>query len=321
MSGTRNLHSGLNSDFTKQVKPIGHVKALMIFVDFPDAPASAANPNQGGRDWRDQQSYWEFLKQSVDFFNTASNGRFQLDVTLKADKWFRMPKPTTAYGMTRATFSIANQKAYAREAVQTADAETDFSPYQLVYIMPPRNATQIAFSPELNLYTDKIEVDNHIVKNGATFGADMFSWGPKIINHETGHAISLPESYNGSGTGATHLWVGGWDLMGNIAGASPEYMAWNKWKLGWLDDPDFGCLASDGSAEYTLSPVETPADGGLTKKGVVIRTSPTTAVVAELRAPLGNDATETVSPGAHRMCDWGVLLYKIDVTILNSYGT
>ena len=233
----------------------------MIFVDFEDAKASDANPNQGGRDWRDPNSYWEFLKQSVDFFNASSNGRFQLDVTLKADKWFRMPKPTTGYGMTRQTFSIANQKAYARDAVLAADPETDYSGYQLVYIMPPRNATQIAFSPELNLYTDKIAVDNTIVKNGATFGQDMFSWGPKIINHETGHAISLPESYNGSGTGATHLWVGGWDLMGNILGHAPEYMAWNKWKLGWLDDPDFGCLATDGSAEYTLSPVSTPSDG------------------------------------------------------------
>ena len=161
-----------------------------------------------------------------------------------------MPKASTAYGMTRSTFSIANQKAYAREAVLTADPETDFSPYQLVYIMPPRNAAQIAFSPELNLYTDKIEVDNHIVKNGATFGQDMFSWGPKIINHETGHAISLPESYNGSITsGNIHNFVGGWDLMGNIAGHAPEYMAWNKWKLGWLDDADFGCLAQDGSAD------------------------------------------------------------------------
>ncbi|WP_053225640.1 family 16 glycoside hydrolase [Solirubrobacter soli] len=315
-----NLHHGLNSDFTKQVRPIGHVKALMIFVDFSDAPASAANPNQGGRDWRDPNSYWEFLKQSVDFFNASSNGRFQLDVTLKSDKWFRMPKPTTGYGMTRQTFSIANQKAYAHDAVLAADPETDYRGYQLVYIMPPRNATGIAFSPELNLYSEQIAVDGTIVKNGATFGQDMFSWGPKIINHETGHAISLPESYNGSGTGATHAWVGGWDLMGNIAGHAPEYMAWNKWKLGWLDDADFGCLATDGSAEYTLSPVSTPPDG-VTKKGVVIRTGPTTAIAAELRAPLGNDATETVTTGSHRMCDWGVLLYKIDVTVLNSYGT
>ena len=50
-----NLHHGFNSDFTKQVRPIGHVKALMIFVDFEDAKASDANPNQGGRDWRDPQ--------------------------------------------------------------------------------------------------------------------------------------------------------------------------------------------------------------------------------------------------------------------------
>ena len=160
-----------------------------------------------------------------------------------------------------------------------------------------------------------------MVKNGATYGQDMFTWGPKIVNHETGHAISLPESYNGSGTGATHLWVGGWDLMGNILGHAPEYMAWNKWKLGWLDDPDFGCLASDGSAEYTLSPVVAPSDGGVSKKGVVVRTSPTTAVVAELRAPVGLDATTTATPGASRMCDWGVLLYRIDVTVLNAYGS
>src|ERR1044072_7557000 len=56
------LHSGLTSNFTKQVRPIGHVKALMIFVDFSDAPASAANPNQAGRDRPDPNSDWAVLK-------------------------------------------------------------------------------------------------------------------------------------------------------------------------------------------------------------------------------------------------------------------
>ena len=316
-----NLHHGLNSDWTKQVRPIGTVKALMIFVDFSDAPASAANPNQGGRDWRVPQSYWDFLEPSVEMFKQASNGRFTLDVDL-APQWHRMPEPSTTYGMTRATFSIANQKAYARKAVQAADPHVNFAGYDLVYIMPPRNATQIAFSPELNLYSDQIVADGTVVKNGATYGQDMFTWGPKIVNHETGHAISLPESYNGSGTGATHLWVGGWDLMGNILGHAPEFMSWNKWKLGWLDDPDFGCLASATGRPSTRSRrCRLPSDGGVSKKGVVVRTSPTTAVVAELRAPVGLDATTTATPGASRMCDWGVLLYRIDVTVLNSYGS
>ena len=74
-----NLHSGLNSDFTKQVRPIGRVRAVMIFVDFDDAKARR-QPQPGRARLAQQQSYWDFLKQSVDFFNASSNGRFQLDV-------------------------------------------------------------------------------------------------------------------------------------------------------------------------------------------------------------------------------------------------
>ena len=92
-----NLHHGLNSDWTKQVRPIGTVKALMIFVDFSDAPASAANPNQGGRDWRVPQSYWDFLEPSVEMFKRASNGRFTLDVDL-GRQWHRMPEPRRPTG-------------------------------------------------------------------------------------------------------------------------------------------------------------------------------------------------------------------------------
>ena len=157
-----------------------------------------------------------------------------------------------------------------------------------------------------------------------TYGQDMFqSWGYKIINHEAGHDISFPESYDGSSSN-THRWIGGWDLMGDILGHAPDYMSWNKWKVGWFDDFDFGCLASDGTAEYNLSPSEAMSDGGLTKKGVVVRTGPTSAIIAELREPVRNDATFVAPagvPGSSRMCDWGVLLYKLDVTKLNSYGS
>ena len=52
-----------------------------------------------------------------------------------------------------------------------------------------------------------------------------------------------------------------------------------------------------------------------------MRTGPHTALIAELREPVGADATETITPGPHRLCDWGVLLYKLDVLKLNSYGS
>ena len=67
--------------------------------------------------------------------------------------------------------------------------------------MPPRGATGIEFSPELNFYQEPLRPDGKVIRNGVTYGQDMFqSWGYKIINHEAGHDISFPESYNG-GTG------------------------------------------------------------------------------------------------------------------------
>src|SRR4051794_39311181 len=312
------LHHGLNSDFTLHTRPIGRVRAVMLFVDFSDRPSSSAPPSTGGRDWRVPQSYWDLLKGGVDLFTKSSYGRFDLDVDL-VPKFYRMSKPSTQYGMNRDEWTIARQDAYMREAVTVADAEVDFTPYSLVYVMPVRGSG-IEFSPEMNFYQEPLRPDGKVIRNGVTYGEDIYIWGHRIVNHETGHDISFPESYNG-GEGDTHRWVGGWDVMGDPLGHAPDYMAWNKWKVGWLNDPDFGCLASDGTADYTLSPVETASDGGASKKGVVVRTGPTTAVIAELREPLGSDATETVTPGAHRMCDWGVIVYKLDVTKLNSYGS
>ena len=226
--------------------------------------------------------------------------------------------------MTRNTWSIERQQFYMRQAVAKADPDVDFTPYDLVFIMPPRGASGIEFSPELNFYQEPLRPDGKVIRNGVTYGQDMFqSWGYKIINHEGGHDISFPESYNG-GAGTTHQWIGGWDVMGDILGGAPDYMSWNKWKVGWFDDHDFGCAATDGTADFNLSPSELPSDGGLTKKGVVVRTSPTTAIIAELREPFRNDATYVAPagvPGSSRMCDWGVLIYKLDVTKLNSYGS
>jgi len=319
------LHHGLNSNWNDHTRPIGTVRAVMIMVDFSDRPSTGAPANQNGRDWREAQPYLDWLKPGLDFFKTASNGRFDLQVDV-VPKWYRMSSPSTnpEYGMTRNTWTIERQQAYMREAVAKADPDVDFSPYNLVFIMPPRGASGIEFSPELNFYQEPLRLDGKVIRNGVTYGQDMFqSWGYKIINHEAGHDISFPESYNG-GSGTTHQWIGGWDVMGDILGGAPDYMSWNKWKVGWLDDFDFGCLASDGSAEYNLSTTELPSDGGLTKKGVVVRTSATTAIVAELREPRGNDVTYVAPagvPGSSRMCDWGVLVYKLDVTKLNSYGS
>ena len=198
-----------------------------------------------------------------------------------------------------------------------ADAEVDFSDYDLIYTVPARNQTAIASSPELNNYAHQIVADGNDLGNGDNFGCDMFSWGYKLLNHETGHAVSLTEGYN-AGSGGTFRYMGQWDMMGNISGNAPDYIAWNKWKLGWLNDDEVDCVASDGVTEHTLSANALTPDG-TSKKLVAIRTGQNTTLVAELRAPLGVDSI--AGGNTARYCEsGGILLYTVDSTLRNGLG-
>jgi hypothetical protein len=81
-------HGGFNSDWVAHPRPVGTVKAVVLFVDFPDRPASAVT-QVAPIDYRQPEPYWEFLKASVPWFHTASYGRFNLEVT-PIYKWYRM---------------------------------------------------------------------------------------------------------------------------------------------------------------------------------------------------------------------------------------
>ena len=314
-------HGGFNSDWEAHPRPVGTVKAVVLFVDFPNAQATDVT-QRSPIDYRNPEPYWDFLKASVPWFSTASYGRFNLEVT-PIYKWYRMPKPSTQWRMDYRSndparrLSHDGQGEFTAAAVAAADADVDFSDYDLIYTIPARNQTSIASSPELNNYGHHIVADGNDLGNGDNFGSDMWSWGYKLLNHETGHAVSLTEGYN-AGSGGTFRYMGQWDMMGNISGNAPDYIAWNKWKLGWLNDDEVDCVASDGVTEHTLS-ANALAPDGASKKLVAIRTGEHTTLVAELRAPLGVDSA--AGGNTARYCEsGGILLYTVDSTLRNGLG-
>ncbi len=221
-----------------------------------------------------------------------------------------MSKNDDVYGFQRG-ISFEQHVEYIKEAVSLADADVDFSQYDLVYIVPPKNASAITFSPAYIDDTDKqVIADGTPITHGATFGQDMWRWGYKVLNHETLHTFGLPDLYAFEGQGPPidyHYYVGGWDLMGLISGHAPELLAWHKWKLGWIKDQHVDVVSQSGTTFHHLAPVEKP--GGT--KMAVVRTGETTAYVIESRRPLRNDKTA---------CDSGVLIYKVDSAAQSGYG-
>jgi M6 family metalloprotease-like protein len=281
------------TNWANVVRPVGRVSAVTIFVDFPDAPATEPTATD----------YANLMPGGAQWFSASSYGRLTLEVT-PVHRWFRMPQPSTAYGFARG-LSFAAHRAYIADAVRAADAAVDFRGYQLLYVIPNRAASAISFSPTMLAPAGRgVAADGREFRQAVTFGQDMWRWGFKVLNHESGHTFGLPDLYAFAGG---HPFVGGWDLMGLISGPAPDYLAWHKWKLGWLDDAQVRCLPAPGRTDVTLSPLGTT--GGV--KAVVVRTGTTTAYVAEVRARTGLDAAT---------CAGGVLVYRVDSAVASGSG-
>ncbi len=286
---------GHDTDYAQFQRPLGTIRVAMLFVDFPDAPATESTATDAAG-----------LLPAADWMREESYGKVQLNIT-PVDRWLRMPQDSTSYGFQRG-ITFAQHELYVGQAIAAADPDVDFSQYDMVYIVPTKNASAVTFSPTY-LYdpnTTGIVADGKRVKWAVTFGQDMWHWGFKVANHETSHTFGLPDLYAFTGTDY-HRYVGGWDLMGNISGAAPQHLAWESWKFGWTTDDQVACQASRGTSTVQLTAVE--LTGGT--KMAVVRTGPTTAYVAESRRAIGADSAA---------CSSGVLIYKVDSSTQTGYG-
>ncbi len=299
--GIGNESEGL-TDYDRWDDPVGTVDAVMLFVDFPDAPSL---PGELTSDYFGGPG--ALFEDAPGWVADASFGATALDIATPIDGWLRMPANQGDYGF---PFDHDEHKAYVRAAVEVADAAgVDFSPYQVVYVVPTSNADAIAWSPALIIDPGfGIEVDGVELRHAATFGQDMFHWGHKVLVHETGHLWGLPDLYAyDPGGGSAHQFVGEWDIMGLISGHAPDLLTWHKWKLGWADDDRFACRMWDGTTSHRLAPVGS-TDGTL---AAVVRTGSDTAYVVENRQQLGLDA------GA---CTAGALVYAVDASVWGGDG-
>ncbi len=270
-------------------RPTGDVRALMVFLSFPDSTPDLT-PSQVAAD---------HYPATADFWRRASYGRFRLHLHAET-RWLRMPRPATDYLISR-DWDAADRAAYLRDAVATADPTVDFRGYDVVYLVADPDAPGVDSDATkvVNLATPLVADGNAMHRLVTVF--EHHPPDRDVLAHETGHVFDLPDLYYRPPAGSDADWdthVGDWDLMGSQFGLAPDPFAWHKWKLGWLDGDQVGCVTGTGTRYYDLSPDETP--GGT--KLLVVRTGVDTALAVEARTRAGNDRTA---------CDEGVLLYDV----------
>ena len=276
-----------------------HIKAVMLFVDFPNLQATEST----------SALYNRLVPKSRAWYNEVSYGRTQLEVTA-VHRWFRMPHNFRDYGLADG-ISWIEQRNYIADAVAAADASVDFSPFTVIYVVAAKGS-QVERSPAFHAYPgDGIHVDGTELSQGATFFEDTHSdptYASHVLIHETGHILGLPDLYDVPNPVFWTLfrYAGGWDMM-SWNDPSFHFLAWEKWKLGWLDPSQLTCLTKPGEVTATITPLERA--GGL--KAVVVPTGPSSAYVIEARKKIGQDAA---------LCEEGVLIYTVDASVRSGYG-
>lgn len=303
---------------------------LMLLVEFPDRRAADADAP-----YTELSPYLEFMQGAVEWFARSSYGQFRFSWACpQVDRqlgWIMMSKNASDYQWGGSTVAMFN---YIGEACQQAYNKWDIKAddYDLLLIMPARGKSGLRNGPaNINHDPDDAQEPNtnrvayvdrdnkpHYIDTAITAGNDLFKWGYRWAIHESGHTFGFPDLYsyepkvNDVKVGS-FFYCGGWDMMGNIAGHSTDFLAWNKWKLRWIrdDQVDVVSQSSPNPTTHFITPVETP--GGT--KMVVVRTGLSNAYAAEFRTKLGVNALD--ERGKYS----GVLLYRIDTTKSGPRGT
>lgn len=296
---------GLGSGFPvddQALPAVGTLKAALLLVDFDDHPASPGSAPEAVAN----------LASGAEYLERVSGGRLDVTTTT-SDGWVRMPEPSTSYPFERG-LSYEDHVRYIGDAVAAADDTFDFSDVDVVWVTATKEAPNITYSPTTN-FLDVTADGNHLT-HAVTFGYDQWRWGGLVLAHESGHTLGLPDLYlfeaPPEDPGNYHAAVGGWDLMGLISGRGPEYFAWHRWQLGWIDDDQVVCAGPRKATSARLAPVAQSGDARPGQDAMVVYPlSATRAVVVENRQPVGYD--EGIGAG-------GALVYTVDASVRSGEG-
>ncbi len=285
------------TDFTLSLRATQPLRIAVVYVDFPELAASETPLSL----------MTSIVNPGLQMLRDMSYGRINI-TAVSFPTWYRMPRALASYDWT----TYAGHREYLLDVLSVTNPSIDFSTFDALYVFTPPSTAKIT-SPTFNGGTTAgVVADGRNFGNAVTFGLDVRSFGPAIVAHETGHMLGLVDLYAYTPAGGTDYpgnqfkYVGAWSVMSNVFNPG-HFLAWEKRKLGFIDEQQVDCLDGAGGVEAVITPNQ--ATGGLKMVGVMLDAS--SALVVEVRNALGVDAN---------LCAQGVLLYVVDARIASGQG-
>ena len=285
------------------IPTVGEHKSIALFVYFDDLPFEQRQFDE----WRNNQ-----IPTLEKYLLEMSYGKLKYKVDIY-DKPIHIKKSVLTYNLDTDHDAPAKPNANAgglvSDAVLVADPEVDFSKYEFINVITPWTRL-IGFEGTTGV---KLTADGKQF-NFASFGSirEYLDDPTKKIwlLHEVGHMMGLIHQFNVRGDwGRTGYPI--WSVMATGISQVPEFMAWEKFLLGWFSEEQVRCIENFEQGAFTskLTSLSTSDSGA---KTILVKQSANQILVIESR--------RTSDLGMLSKEEEGVLVYTIDTNIRSGDG-
>lgn len=182
----------------------------------------------------------------------------------------------------------SERRTFISKTLETADSQIDFTNSDGVLIILDPNSSYLRLGYAI---TDEFTVDGKKISNVVMLGRAYVQVGlrsPYLVIHELGHLFGLPDLYSFVDAFATNQdstdTVSYFSVMNKAAVGGIGYFGWEKYILGWLDEPQIICHKA-GEVAVNLVPLSKKS--GL--KIIAIPISSSEVLVVENRTKEGID--------------------------------
>ncbi len=266
--------------YASRTPSTGTVNATVLFVDFPNKPATRTVAQANS-----------LISGATAIFSEQSYGRMNFVMSTPVSSWIRMSKASTDSSYASSRYNLIT------EAISLADSAVSFASTDVIVVITDPDLTTFGNGPAYTATrgVNGLVLDGKEITNFVTSGYDLNSFGSMWLVHEVTHTLGLVDLYKYGGTwsGAAkdHILydIGEFSYMGfNSSEAnSPGLLAWERWVMSWLDDSQISCLTPQTSGPVTAQLTALHSVGGL--KALAIPVNDTQVVVVETRRASGID--------------------------------
>jgi M6 family metalloprotease-like protein len=234
------------------------------------------------------------------FYNQVSNGSVQKIQFEPYYSWIEFDKLESLKDAAGDEIKLveAEWRTFVSKTLETAEPQIDFTKSDGVMIILDPNSSYLRLGYGL---TDEYTVDGKKLSSVVLLGRAYVQVGlrsPYLVIHELGHLFGLPDLYSFQDSTDTADYF---SIMNKAAVGGIGYFGWEKYILGWLDDPQMICHKA---GEVTGNLVPLTKTNGL--KMIAVPISSSQVLVVENRAKEGIDKM-TPNPG--------IIAYIVDSSI------